>query len=368
MSALHKDRDRLVITAWSVVSPFGIGRRAFVDGLTSGRTTDTDVRGSLWDTPDDRACLVPGFDPRDLLGKKGTKAMDRGTGMAVVSVGELIADLGEENGVADRDDTGLVFGTSFGSPQSMMDFTRASLTGAEPFYVDPALMPYGVMNATAGQCAIWHQLRGPNTTLAGGRGVALLGLRYARRLLTNGRAGRVLVGAAEDYSHARSWLWKQAFPDSPTLLGEGAAMLLVEPADSVGGRRRALAEVLAVESRNAFDDDYVTALVDCARSALKSAGVEATDVDVTAFSDAPGRLGEAERTATARVFGRDVPMLPALRALIGETASVSAAFQLGSVLAHGARPGSAGQLAMVTSVDPDGMVACALVRLLDGGF
>ncbi|WP_326559276.1 beta-ketoacyl synthase N-terminal-like domain-containing protein [Micromonospora sp. NBC_01796] len=366
MSATGVDADRLVITAWAAVSPYGVGRSAFVEGLREQRPTDTEVRAPQWDVPDDRACLVPGFDIREMLGKKGTRAMDRGTALALSAVGALLTELGPDGGVRGRDDTALVLGTSFGSTQTMMDFTRASLTEEKPFYVDPAMMPYAVMNAAAGQCAIWYELRGPNTTMAGGRGSALLGLRYARRLLANGRAARALVGATEDYSRSRSWLWRQAAPETPVVLGEGALMMLVEPVGAVGADRRPLAEVLVVESRIFFDADPRAELAACILAALKAAGLAAADVDLVALSDAPGPLGGHERQVVAETLGDEVTVLPSVSGLLGETACVSGAFQIGSVLATAHTAGGlGGRVALVTSVDRDGTVACALLRLCD---
>lgn len=349
----------IVITGWTVVSAFGYGPQAFADGLAGTASAVTDVTTG-WDVPDDEACLVPDFDVRTRLGRKGTKAMDRGTGLALTAVADLIERVG--GAVAQQDDTGLVLGTSFGSTESMMEFTRQSLTGARPWFVDPALMPYGVMNATAGQCAIWHGLRGPNATLAGGRGTALLGLRYAGRLLRNERAARVLVGAVEDYSRARAWLWHHSSPPAGTILGEAAVMLLAEQA---GGSRPVLAEVLAVETRLApHGDDPVDTLVDSVRLALKAARVDADQVGLVSTSDAPGELGDHERHMVGELVGGRARLLPGLGRRIGETAAASAALQLAAVLV--AAPGHRGQVALVTSVDRDGSVACALLRLAGG--
>lgn len=348
----------IVITGWTAVSAFGYGPGAFADGLAGAARPATDVSAG-WDVPDAEAYLVPDFDVRARLGRKGTKAMDRGTGLALTAVADLIERVGEAD-VAQRDDTGLVLGTSFGSTGSMMEFTRQSLTGERPWFVDPALMPYGVMNATAGQCAIWHGLRGPNATLAGGRGTALQSLRYARRLLHNDRAARVLVGAVEEYSRARAWLWHHSLPRSGAALGEAAVMLLVERA---GGPRASLAEVLAVETRVALGGDPTDALADSIRSALKAAGVDAEQVDLVSVSDAPGDEGDRERRTVGDLVGDRARTLPALGERIGETAAASAALQLAAVLV--AAPEHRGQVALVTSVDRDGPVSCALLRLAD---
>lgn len=157
---------KTVISAWSAVSPFGIGREAFVSGFHAGRSAVTAVDREQWRTPDDEVCLVPGFSPAAALGRKGTRAMDRVTGLAVSAVGRLIDESPDPHTASDGEDVALVLGTTSGSVQSMMDFTRSGLVSEKPYFVDPARFPNAVMNCAAGQCAIRHRLKGPNTTIA----------------------------------------------------------------------------------------------------------------------------------------------------------------------------------------------------------
>ncbi|MEV5944706.1 beta-ketoacyl synthase N-terminal-like domain-containing protein, partial [Streptomyces sp. NPDC051994] len=195
-----------VITGWSAVSPYGIGREAFMEGARSGRTTAVALDSEQWSGPDQQACLVPDFDIRGELGRKGTRSMDRVTGLAVTAVGRLLKDGGEPIGDGGDDRAALVLGTNTGSAQSMMALTHDTFVQDKPYLVDPAQFPNTVMNCASGQCAIWYGLKGPNATVAGGRSSGLLALNYARRLLAAGRARTVLCGAVEEYSSARSWL------------------------------------------------------------------------------------------------------------------------------------------------------------------
>lgn len=156
-----------VISAWSAASAFGVGRETFSAGVRSKRQAVTTLDPERWAAPTDRACLVPGGEPRELLGRKGTRSMDRVTGLAVAAVGRLLDD-GHGARIPGLDeDTGLVLGTSNGSVGSIMSFTRDSLTEDRPYLVDPARFPNTVMNCAAGQSAIRHGLRGPNVTIAG---------------------------------------------------------------------------------------------------------------------------------------------------------------------------------------------------------
>jgi len=338
----------LAISAWSAISPFGYGRDAFADGV-NGRTDTSAPVGPEWSVPDERACMVPDFDVRERLGNKGTRAMNRISALAVCTAGQLIADTEPDS----REETGFVLGTTIGSAQSMMDFTRASLEAEKPFHVEPAKVPSCVMNCAAGQVAIWHQLRGPNATVAAGRATGLMALNYARRLLLTGRARQVMCGAAEEYSHARSWLDHHRRDEQDrAILGEGCAMLLLGTESSV---RRPLATLRAVRSRVCLDDDPASTVLATVRRLLVEHDVDPAEV-WAACGD--------ELTALRTVFGDEVVDRVPDMELIGDTSCASALFQLTALLSVSATaPRSAGRFAVLSAVADDGAVACALIRL-----
>ncbi len=368
-----------VISAWTAVSPLGLSGADFTTGLRSGRKAGTALDPEEWSAPFREACLVPEFRIREILGRKGTRSMDRATGLAVTALrallyggnGEHTAEGG--SGAGERlpgvdEHTGLALGTSTGSAQSIMDFTRDSLVSERPFFVDPARFPNTVMNCAAGQSAIWHGLKGPNTTIAGGRATGLLALQYALRLQRAGRAGPVLCGAVEEFSSARAWLeWHtRADEDATAVLGEGAAVWLLEPeATATGHGRRALAEITGLEFGCARGADAVrTVLADVVRRLLDRTGVAPGEVRLLADSRAPGAEGEAERAALAEVFDGGTPPVISAADLIGDTCAASAAFQIAAVLALAERKDLApGGHALVTSADRDGVVGAALLRI-----
>ncbi|MBB1252748.1 3-oxoacyl-ACP synthase [Streptomyces sp. OF3] len=377
-----------VITAWSAVSPFGIGRDAFRAGLRERRRTadrpepvgpESPESPESPAGPDGRACTVPSFDVRAALGRKGTRSMDRVTGLAVTTVGALLDDTERNRAVGTGEGAALALGTTTGSAQSMMDFTRDSLTGEQPFFVDPARFPNTVMNCAAGQSAIWYQLKGPNTTIAGGRTAGLHALNYSRRLLAAGRAQTVLCGAAEEYSTARAWLEHHsgagvAAGGAP--LGEGCAMLLVEPSAAPGAAagQPVLAEVLAVELGVVIGDDVRTALTACLERAFRRAGVAADQVAVVARCEAPGAEGAGESAAVAALLDGVHATDLELTELVGDTGAASAGLQVAGLLAWAednppetnpseANPPEAARVGLVTSVDRSGGVGCALLRL-----
>lgn len=325
----------LSIDAWTAVSPYGLGRRAFVEGIRSGTRPGgaAEVR-------------VPDFEPRELLGRKGTRSMDRVTAMALVAVGDLFAG----SRPADPERTAVALATA-GAMQGMYDFTRGSLLAAKPYHVDPAVIPNGLMNCAASRTAIWHGLRGPNVTIASGRVGALQALATAGRLVRTGRARRVVVGAVEESSAVRTAV-EHASGRPPGPQGEGCVLFLVGP---LGGG----VEVLGVRSRVFEQDDPASGVRECLRDVLAACRTDPREVGVALLSRPHGVLGDQEADAVASVLGpAAVAGAPDL-APLGETAAVTGAFHIAAYLATAPR---AGQLTAVVSVDPGGGVACALLR------
>jgi 3-oxoacyl-[acyl-carrier-protein] synthase II len=319
-----------VITAWSAVSGFGYGSAAFAEGLSAGRAV----------------ARVPDFDIAERLGAKGTGSMDRSSALAVDAVGLLLDGPPRATNRCLRTDerTGVVLGTTSGSTHTQFEFTRESLIRRKPYLVNPAVMPYALMNSAAAQCAIRHGLTGPNTTIANGRLSMLAILRYANRLLTAGRASGLVCGAVEEDSEARAMVERAAWGlGDDHRFGEGAAVVYLEP-DGQG-----LAEVLRVDTR-------LGALAGSLRDTL--AGVDPAAVATVVLASADPALRQVECAALDAVFARrpDVVLEPAR--LTGDTGAATGAFQLAALLAA-ARPG----LSVVTGIDRDGTVGSALLRV-----
>ncbi|WP_280330479.1 beta-ketoacyl synthase N-terminal-like domain-containing protein [Nocardia wallacei] len=340
----------LAITGWSVISPYGPDGAAFARGVTERRTALRPPRDGEH-LPQSLIGVVDEFDTRTHLGRKGTRSMDRATGLAVATVGMMLDTHPVDPHAAA--DTALVLGTTTGSARSMMEFTRDSLTQDKPYHVDPSRFPNTVMNCAAGQCAIWHGLTGPNATISSGRATVLSALNYARRLHRGGHAATVLCGAVEELSEQRAWLeWHGAADPARRSrpLAEGCAIFLLEPAETA--RTPALAEILAVASRRggAVREVARTAVHAC----LSRAGVEPREVWAVALE---GDIGDVPAVFEGR------PRLLAVTDLVGDVGAVSAGMQLAATLVHARRDDAAGRVAVVVTGDDDGTVTALAVRI-----
>lgn len=346
----------LALSGWSAVSALGIGSEHFCKAIVAEQPGLGPDGGAV---APEQSREVPHFDIRTLLGRKGTRAMDRLTGLAVYTIGQLLDAEHVAGYLIDDRSTGLVLGTTTGSVQSMMDFTRDSMTAARPYLVDPARFPNGVMNRAAGQSAIWYGLQGPNATVATGQVAGLSALRYAARLHQFGHATSVLWGAAEEVSEQRTWLERRHPDDHGDPLGEGCAIFRLEAAPVArAAGRPVLAYVAASSFRvSASSADLPEAVALCAASALQAAGAAPEDVwavacDVTGGHEAISTLiGSGHRRYSLRPY-------------LGDTGAASAALQVAAVLAHAdADPSSRGRHALVVAADRDGPTGSVVLRL-----
>lgn len=334
------------VSAWSALSPYGHGRAVFATGIRSAQRVPTTSTKDEWAVAD--AHVVPDFDIVEQLGRKGTGSMDRASALAVATLRELRPDV-----IPDAR-TGVVLGTTSGSARTQFDFTRDSLTRRRPYFVNPAQMPFALMNSAAAQCAMWHGLAGPNSTVAAGRNSGPAVLRYATRLLRAGRASGVFAGAVEEHSGARELL------EHGQALGEGAVLFFLQTAAT--GNRAALAEVVASDTR--FSDG-------APRRALEASlrhvlfGVATDEVWGLALSSATPELSEVEHEAAGEVLGQRIGAIVRPGRLIGDTGAASGAFGLAALLALAEDdPDARGRLAVATSVDSDGTAGTVVLRLV----
>ncbi|MBB4912045.1 beta-ketoacyl synthase N-terminal-like domain-containing protein [Actinophytocola algeriensis] len=337
----------VLITAWSALTPFGHGRAAFADGVLRGVPAKPVSTKDDWAEADAR--VVPDFDIVEQLGRKGTSSMDRTSALAIATLRELVADAGGAVEIDAR--TGVVLGTTSGSNRTQFEFTRDSLTRRKPYLVNPAQMPFALMNSAAAQCAMWHGLTGPNSTVAAGRNAGPSVLRYASRLLRTGRASGVFAGAVEEHSGARELL------EPGGVLGEASVLLFMQTGEP--GNRPALAEVVALDTRLG---EPRRALAGCLEHVLSGLAVD--EVWGIASTAADPELSEVEREATGEVLGPRVETVVRPGLLVGDTGAASGVLGVAALLAAAeADTAARGRLAVATSVDRDGTAGAVVLRL-----
>jgi 3-oxoacyl-[acyl-carrier-protein] synthase II len=367
---------RVMVTGAGVVSPLADSTAALHAALCRGERAlgppeDPDLAGLHSPLAHPLVGQLRGFDPATYVGEGNFRPLDR-TGRLAVAAAELaLAAAGWSREARRLADVGFVLGTMFGSVRTIAEFDRRALT-AGPNYVKPFDFANSVINAAAGQAAIWHGLRGVNATVAGGTGAGVQALGYAAGLVAGGQADALLAGGADELclesflGFGRAGLLCNANGHGPArpvpfdarrngfAPAEGAALLVLEPAESAARRGAPiLGEILGQgaafdPARGSDPDSAAGAVARAVLAALEAAAVDPGEL-ACASTSASGSvtLDRYEAAGLARALGAAAAELPvtAAKAGLGEALGASGALQtavLLEALRTGELPGVAG--------------------------
>jgi 3-oxoacyl-(acyl-carrier-protein) synthase len=178
------------------------------------------------------------------------RRLARASQLAVVAARLALADAGLQAGQLGA--AGLVLGSHWSDFRSSEGFALGFLERGM-LGLSPLVFPNTVMNAMAAQVAIAVGVRGPMLTLNEVDVAGELAVARGAALIVSGRASVVLAGGSDELSPAlyremgRLGLTSPAEPGpegcrpfdrraSGTILGEGATLLVLEPAESAVAR------------------------------------------------------------------------------------------------------------------------------------
>jgi 3-oxoacyl-[acyl-carrier-protein] synthase II len=395
------------------VSPLGDRPDVIAAALCAGTTGFAEPTLVPADAvPGLRAAEVPGFNPQHYIPAGNVRPLDRTGRLALVAIDLVLADSGWTPERRQAQALGLVAGTMFCSVKTIAEFDRRAQQ-AGPEYASPMDFSNTVLNAAAGQVAIWEKLRGMNTTVAAGSVSGLQALGYGAEQIRTGHADALAAGGVEEVCFESAFGFAQAgrlttaagrrgvvspfdADRDGTAMGEGAAFFVLE--DEAGARARGAAVLGRVLGyANGFDPDVRdvstppsgTVLAAVIRRALDDAGVPADQIGlVESSASGQPRLDACEAAAIGTVWPGGVPV-GAVKSMLGESLGASGAFQaLAALMAlrRGRMAGIAGlsrldpalahidvraaardvraTRALVTSIAPEGN-CCALVLGLD---
>jgi 3-oxoacyl-[acyl-carrier-protein] synthase II len=332
--------EPIVVTGVGAVTPLGVGARALQQRWTAGVSGIQDGEGSCSD-----------FDPRDFLSAKEARRADRFTQLALGASAEALADAGWDQEIPYAPErVGCVLGTGIGGISTLVngqDTLRER--GAE--FVSPLAVPLMMSNAGAGALSMQHDLRGPSlaVTTACASGAHAIGI--AMRMLQNGEADAVVTGGSEA---GLTPLARAAFSALDALsqtgisrpfdarrdgfvMGEGAAVLVLEPASSA--RARGVEVLGTIRGYGASSDaHHLTAPREdgegqCAAmlAAMRDAGVAAEEIDyVNAHGTSTPMNDRAETRAIKLALGEHANAVPisstksAIGHLLGAAGAVEA--------------------------------------------
>lgn len=352
---------RVVITGMGLVSPLGRSPQALWQRLLRGDS-------ALCDWPDlvaqgyrgTRAARIDGFDA------EAPDPCRRGRALALAAAAQAIA----HSGAPLPSDAAVCVGSTLGESAAFEQVAE----GRDPSgAID--LGDHGVASFTAA-LHDRHAPDGPQQSLATACAAGNYAIGAALDALRAGRVTRALAGGVEPFSRlslvgfsrSRAMALRHCQPfdaqRSGMLLGEGAAMFVLERADAALARgAMPLAEVVSLGL--SCDAWHPTApLADglgmrrAMQSALDQAGIAPRDVDwVNAHGSGTRASDAAEARALHALFGPRMPAVSGSKGALGHALGASSALEL-AICVLGLQAQTVPPTAGHGQADPDCAIAC----------
>ena len=320
---------RVVLTGLGAVSPCGLDAPSSWDAVLAGRSGTGPIQG--WDTSGwavQVAGEVSGFDPHAHFDRKAARRLERFVQFALVAAREAVADAGLPTGARLGERAGVYIGSGIGGTPAIAR-NAAVLADRGPRRISPFFIPQALSNLAGGYVAMELGCEGPSLCVSTACATGNHSIGEAWRVIRSGDADVILAGGAEaslfDLGLA-GFMSMRALSrrnDDPTrasrpfdasrdgfVMSEGAGIVVMESLEHARARGAHIyAEVLGYALNN--DAHHITApppghagAVRCMRLALRSAGLEPTDVDyVNAHGTSTPTNDRAESEAIRTVFG-----------------------------------------------------------------
>lgn len=350
-----------IVTGVGCVSPIGIGFEAFCRGIVAGVSGVSAV--SLFD-PTPYQCRVAaevsGFDPQDFMDGREAKALPRVAQFAVAAARLAVADAQLDlKDVSSR--TAILLGTSSG-PIGYVVEQHAVFLERGVRRMHPSSLAYAHNSVIASECAIQLGVRGPVLSMSSACTSSADAIGFAAVLLETGMADVVIAGGAEAPltpslfgSFDRLGILPSHFNESPTaaprpfssdregpVLGEGAAVLVMESADHARSRGvMGVGKVIGYGATCDADSHFRqsadgSCAVEAIEQALARAGVSPWQIDyINAHGTGTPENDPFETAVILRCLGEAGAVVPvsSSKSQFGHLLGASAAIEVAAVLA-----------------------------------
>ncbi|WP_328425488.1 beta-ketoacyl-[acyl-carrier-protein] synthase family protein [Streptomyces sp. NBC_00443] len=350
MTAPHR---RAVITGVGAVAPGGIGRDAYWDLLTAGRTATRRI--SLFDPAGFRSQVAAecDFDPLAAgLTPQEVRRMDRAGQFAVVAAREAVADSGVELPGADPERVAVSIGSAVGCTMGLEEEYAVLSDGGRDWLVDhsygvPHLYGYMVPSTLAVEVARQAGAEGPVALISTGCTSGLDAIGHGVQLIEEGTADIVLAGATDAplspitsacFDAIKATTANNDDPEHASrpfdgqrdgfVLGEGSAVMVIEELESARRRGATVyAEILGFAGRsNAF---HMTGLkpdgremAEAVRVAMDRARLDPGAIDyINAHGSGTKQNDRHETAAFKRSLGQRAYEVPvsSIKSMIGHS-------------------------------------------------
>jgi 3-oxoacyl-[acyl-carrier-protein] synthase II len=343
--------SRVVVTGMAGISPLGNAATDVMARLRSGGNAVQHL--SSWDEYEGlntrlaapaAAFTLPGHYTR-----KSTRSMGRVAVMAVRSAELALEDAGlAGSSLLGSGDTGISYGSSSGSPDSVADFAQMILNRSTSGITANTYLK--MMGHTAPvNIDVFFGIRGRVITTSSACTSGSQGIGYAYEAVRQGKQVAMIAGGAEELSPTQAAVFDTLFAtstrnDTPDLsprpfdrdrdglvIGEGSGTLILENLEHAMARgARIHAEIVGFGTNS--DGGHVThpaarTMRVAMELALADAGLEPDDIGyVNAHGTATRQGDSAESSATQALFGPEIA-ISSLKGYMGHTLGACGALE-----------------------------------------
>ncbi len=363
---------RVVITGNGSISALGRTSAEFADSLRAGRCGIGPIESC--DTSDIRfknGAEVNGYTHAPYFDDRRADFMDRFAQFAVIAAREAVADAGIEWTPELRESAAIITGSCVGG-QSTEDigFTEVYKLGHNR--VHPLTIPKTMANAGASHISMEFGITGPAFTISTACSSAGHAIGQAFAMVRSGMVDLALTGGSEaPFSFGILKAWEAMRVVSPDIcrpfskdrkgmiLGEGAAMFVIEPLEAAQARGARIQAEIAGFGMSA-DACHITqpsaeGAARAMRAALRDAGIAPDRIGyINAHGTATLANDPTETAAIRSVFGSHADRLPvsSTKSMHGHALGAAAALEcLAAIIAL--RDGVLPPTANFNEPDPD---------------
>lgn len=344
---------RVAVTGMGVVSPLGCSLAEVYGNAARGCSGIRRLEVPFARRLNAPLAATVGFDAEAHFEPPRLRMLDRASQFALVAAGQAFADAHCDWPAVQPDRAGCFVGTGMGGSLSN-DEGYQTLYGEGSDRIKPFTVLMGMHNASAAWIAIDYKLRGPSLTYSTACSSSAVAIGEAWQRIANGSLDLAIAGGCEAplaFGSLKAWeaLHTLATIDatdpsasckpfakdrSGMVLGEGAAMLVLEPWDGAVARGATIhGELLGYGLST--DIGHITrpsveGQAAAMRAALQSARLEPEAIDaINAHGTGTLANDAAETAAIKAVFGARASAIPvsATKAMHGHLLGASGALE-----------------------------------------
>lgn len=344
---------RVAVTGMGVVSPLGCSVAEVYGNAATGYSGIRRLEAPFAQRLNAPLAATVDFDAAAHFEPPKLRMLDRSSQFALVAARQAFADAHCDRDAVDPSRAGTFVGTGMGGSQSNDDGYQ-TLYGEASDRIKPFTILMGMHNASAAWIAVEHNLRGPSLTYSTACSSSAVAIGEAWLRIASGSLDLAIAGGAEaplSFGSLKAWeaLHTLATVDrddparsckpfskdrSGMVLGEGAAMVVLEPWDSAVARGATIhGEVLGYGVTT--DIGHITrpsveGQAQAMRAALQSAALEACAIDaINAHGTGTPANDAVETAAIKSVFGDRAYAIPvsATKAMHGHLLGATAALE-----------------------------------------